>query len=129
MALLARTMMIDGRIDGSTVTHARSNPNPNPNPNPDPDPIPNPNPDPDPNPNPNPNPIPNPNPDPDPNRLLEAFTKTDEDLLDTDEPSGSCAVVVVLHDSSLYIAHSGDCRALLCSGEKWEAVRLTEAVS
>jgi len=58
--------------------------------------------------------------------LYEAFQKTDENLLATDEVSGTCAVVAVLHESMLYLAHTGDCRAVLCSGEKWTATRLTE---
>jgi len=58
--------------------------------------------------------------------LKEAFKQTDKDLLETEEPSGTCAVVAVLHESRLYVAHAGDCRAVLCSGEKWEATRLTE---
>jgi len=58
--------------------------------------------------------------------LEEAFATTDRQLLEAEEPSGSCAVVAVLVDSCLYVAHVGDCRAVLCSGDKWEAIRLTE---
>lgn len=58
--------------------------------------------------------------------LYEAFLTTDEQLIATDEPSGTCAVVAVLHESVLYLAHTGDCRAVLCSGDDWRATRLTE---
>jgi len=46
--------------------------------------------------------------------LEEAFATTDRQLLEAEEPSGSCAVVAVLVDSCLYVAHVGDCRAVLC---------------
>ena len=39
--------------------------------------------------------------------------------------SGSCAVVAVLGGGRLYLAHIGDSRAVLCSGDGYEAVPLT----
>ena len=58
--------------------------------------------------------------------LHEAILTTDKNLIATQEPSGTCAVVAVLHESVLYMAHTGDCRAVLCSGEAGRATRLTE---
>jgi len=58
--------------------------------------------------------------------LHEAFLKTDEELLEKEDPSGTCALVALLHESTLHVAHVGDCRAVLCSGDNWEATRLTE---
>jgi len=47
-------------------------------------------------------------------------------LAESESPSGACALVVVLLGGSLYTAHLGDSRAVLCTGDDAAAVRLTE---
>ena len=58
--------------------------------------------------------------------LTEAFAECERAFLrETESPSGSCAVVAVIGGGKLYLAHIGDSRVVLCSGEKAEAVPLT----
>lgn len=58
--------------------------------------------------------------------LRDAFVLTDEEFLASESESGSCALVALVGGGRLFVAHVGDSRAVLCSGERNVATRLTE---
>lgn len=58
--------------------------------------------------------------------LRDAFVRTDEEFLASENESGSCALVALVGGGRLFMAHVGDSRAVLCSGQQGEATRLTE---
>lgn len=56
-----------------------------------------------------------------------AFEFTSNEFLSTTEDnSGTCAVVALVRDRQLHIAHAGDCRAVLCTGAAGTAIRLSD---
>eukprot|EP00965_Chrysotila_dentata_P016905 560759-Pleurochrysis_carterae.AAC.1 len=58
--------------------------------------------------------------------LRKAFIDADDEFAATQEVSGTCALVALIGGGRMWLAHAGDSRAVLCTSETGEAVRLTE---
>jgi len=49
--------------------------------------------------------------------LREAFLRTDDEFIASENDSGSCALVALVGGGRLFVAHVGDSRAVLCTGK------------
>ena len=62
-----------------------------------------------------------------PSALTEAFAACEAAFLaESESASGSCALVAVIGGGVLHVAHCGDSRAVLCTGDAHEALELTQ---